>query len=239
MGSIWLLGLLIGMRHALEADHVAAVASLATRRASKGRIALLGVVWGVGHTLTLLIASAAVLALDHAVPERFAPLLEFAVGLMLLMLGADVLVRAVRERIHFHVHRHRNGTVHLHAHGHPGGGSGHDPAHHEHPHAQGFPLRALAVGMMHGLAGSAALIVFTTGRFESVWAALGYVLVFGAGSVIGMGFLAGAIAVPLGWSGRAATWFHNGLCGALGAATLGLGAFIVVHNGDAVGSLLL
>ena len=106
MISILLLGLLLGMKHAIEADHVAALATLATRSQSLAQTVKLGAVWGLGHTLTLLLFGGLVLALDLVMPERLAQALEFAVGIMLVLLGLDVLRRISRERVHFHIHRH-------------------------------------------------------------------------------------------------------------------------------------
>ena len=120
MTGILLLGFLIGMGHALEADHVAAVASLTTRSRSARQTILQGTFWGAGHTLTLLLFGLVVLLLDTVIPERFAQGLELAVGVMLVLLGADVLWHLIRDRVHFHLHRH--GEVrHLHAHSHRGG----------------------------------------------------------------------------------------------------------------------
>jgi hypothetical protein len=167
MIAVLLMGLLIGMRHALEADHVAAVASLATRARSPGETLRLGIAWGVGHTLTLFLFGSLVLILQTAVPERLAQGLEFAVGVMLVLLGADVLRRVIQARLHFHLHQHPGGIRHFHAHAHAGE-SKHHPAHHVHDHPTGFPLRALLVGLVHGMAGSAALVLLTVETIASV-----------------------------------------------------------------------
>lgn len=227
--SILLLGLLLGMRHALESDHVAAVASLASRRPSLRHAVLQGAVWGLGHTLTLFLACSAVLFFDRLMPERLVEALEAAVGLMLMVLGADVLRRLWRDRIHFHVHHHADGTTHFHAHSHKGE-TRHDPRHHRHEHPEGFPLRALCVGMMHGLAGSAALILLTLESATSPAIGLVYVALFGIGSIAGMALLSAAIAVPLQWSARSVTWLHNGLQGAVGVVTITIGALLFYAN---------
>jgi len=132
--SLLFIGFLLGMRHALEADHVAAVASLATRSSSIRQTALQGAFWGVGHTLTLFLFGSAVLMMDTMMSELLADFLEFAVGIMLIALGCDVLWRLYRERIHFHVHRH-NDIRHFHAHSHAGEGS-HRESRHQHEHRQ-------------------------------------------------------------------------------------------------------
>src|SRR5260370_28041601 len=194
MISLLLLGLLLGMRHALEADHLAAVASLATRsKGTRGRV-LQGAVWGLGHTLTLLAVGGVCLLLRAASSERVAAALEGAVGVMLLLLGADVLRRMRRRRVHLHVHRHADGTVHLHAHRHAPA-EAHDPDHHQHAH-EGFPLRALLVGMVHGLAGSAALLLLTLTTLSSAWLGVAYIAVFGIGSIAGMAGLAAGLSPP-------------------------------------------
>src|SRR5580765_6227656 len=132
--SILVVGLLLGTKHATEADHLAAVATLATRQGSLAQTLRQGVAWGVGHNLTLMLFGGAVLWLGQVVSPRLEQGLETAVGMMLVLLGADVLRRLVRDRIHFHVHRHRPGTVHVHARRHRDVGRDGHPAHrHAHP----------------------------------------------------------------------------------------------------------
>lgn len=227
MTGLLLLGFLIGMRHALEADHVAAVATLATQARSVRQALRQGTVWGLGHTLTLLAFGSVVIWMDTVVPEKLAVRLELAVGVMLVLLGADVLRRLVRDRIHFHRHRHADGTAHFHAHAHAGE-TGHDPKHHEHIHRSGFPVRALFVGLMHGMAGSAALILLTLETVRSPWTGMLYILLFGLGSVLGMAALSLAIAVPLRRSARGLTWMHNGLQAAIGLGTVGIGLWVII-----------
>lgn len=229
MISLLLLGLLLGMRHALEADHLAAVASLATRGKGMRGTILQGAVWGLGHTLTLLVVGGACLLLRAAISPRLAAALEGAVGVMLLLLGADVLLRMRRRRIHLHVHRHDDGTVHLHAHRHAPG-EAHDPGHHRHAHAAGFPHRALLVGMVHGLAGSAALLLLTLTTLASAWLGVAYIAVFGIGSIAGMAVLAAVIAVPLQGASRTLAGWTDGLEAAIGAGTLLVGAWVLYHT---------
>ena len=110
------LGFLLGMQHALEADHIAAVSSIAVRRRNVADIVKHGLTWGLGHTLTLFAFAGAAILLGHAIPESVARPIETAVGLMLIGLGAHVLWRLWRDRVHFHRHGHGDGTVHFHAH---------------------------------------------------------------------------------------------------------------------------
>jgi hypothetical protein len=235
--SLLSLGFLLGMRHALESDHVAAVASLATRSRSMGDTIRQGAVWGAGHTLTLFVFGSLVLLLDTVIPETLARVLEFTVGLMLIGLGIDVLQRLLRERIHFHVHRHAGGQLHFHAHSHAGE-QGH-PAVHHHPHQRGrFPLRALFVGMMHGMAGSAALILLTLQSVHSPLTGMVYIMLFGVGSIAGMAALSAIIAVPLRYSIAGLNWAHNALHALVGVTTLGVGSMIVYDIGIAGGLLV-
>lgn len=232
MSAILILGFLLGMRHAMEADHVAAVASLSTRSATIGQTVFQGVAWGLGHTLTLFLASSVVLFLDAVIPAMVAQGLEAAVGVMLIILGADVLRRLWQSRVHFHVHRHPDGTVHFHAHSHAGE-TRHDPLHHEHMHRPAFPVRALCVGMVHGMAGSAALILLTLETMTSPSTGLVYVALFGLGSIGGMALLSAVIALPLR-TARGYGWLHNGLQGAVGIVTMVVGTLLMYENGAAL-----
>ena len=147
---------------------------------------------------------------------------------MLIGLGAHVLWRLWRDRVHFHGHSHGGGTVHLHAHSHAGETMPHARAPHAHGH--GFRWRTLLVGLMHGMAGSAALLVLTVSQASSVAAGLGYVALFGIGSMFGMGALSAVIAVPLALSARWLTWANSGLQGAVGVITIAIGARTIVET---------
>ncbi len=224
-------GLLIGMRHAVEADHLAAVASMATRANGTGETVRVGISWGLGHTLMLLVLGGVVLGVDAVVPEHFAQGLEFVVGLMLMLLGADVIRRMWRKGIHFHVHEHAGGVRHFHAHAHDG-----SVPHEEDPHAhehvswkQVLDGRALLVGMVHGMAGTAALVLLTLQTLHDVWLGLLYIVVFGIGSIAGMGVVSTIIALPLQRAGRGLSRWHAGLQYGIGIFTLAYGAWIAWH----------
>jgi ABC-type nickel/cobalt efflux system permease component RcnA len=225
MFGILILGLLVGLQHATEADHLAAVASLTTRSRSLRDAARLGSAWGLGHTLTLLLFGGGVLLVGGAIHADVALWLEAGVGVMLILLGADVLRRLWRRRVHFHSHRH-GPQRHFHAHSHsPRGDHAEDP--HHHAHHPLLPLRSLLVGMMHGMAGSAALIVFALAGVQSPWQGLAYIAVFGIGSIIGMALLAIVISIPLRWSAHRLTWAHNGLTAMFGLLTVALGVLLL------------
>jgi ABC-type nickel/cobalt efflux system permease component RcnA len=231
VASILALGFLLGMRHALDADHLAAVATLATRSRSFGHTVLQGVAWGTGHALTLMLVGGAVLVLGLVLPARAAHALELAVGVMLVALGADVLYRLWRERVHFHAHRHADGVAHFHAHSHRDEHGPHDPARHEHRHARGFPGRALLVGMVHGMAGSAALVLLSLEALRSPTWGMAYIAIFGFGSVLGMAALSAVIAVPLRLTSRHLARTYDGLTAAVGLATVMLGCYMLFRTG--------
>lgn len=218
-------GFLLGMQHALEADHIAAVSSIAARRSNVGDIVKHGLTWGLGHTLTLFIFAGAAILLGHAIPEHLSRPLETAVGIMLVGLGAHVLWRLWRDRVHFHQHRHGDGTAHLHLHSHAAESVPHQRSGHDHQH--GFRWRSLLVGLMHGMAGSAALLVLVVTQLANPVYGLLYVLLFGIGSMLGMGALSTVIAVPLAVSARWLTWANRGLQAVVGVVTIGIGAMTI------------
>ena len=222
------LGFLLGMQHALEADHIAAVSSIAARRSHVGDIVRHGLTWGLGHTLTLFAFAGAAILLGRSIPETFARPIETAVGIMLVGLGAHVLWRLWRDRVHFHRHGHGDGTVHYHAHSHAGEAAPHARAAHAHQH--GFRWRTLLVGLMHGMAGSAALLVLAVSQASSPAVGLGYVALFGIGSMIGMGALSMVIAVPLLVSARWLTSANRGLQGVVGLVTIAIGVMTIAET---------
>jgi High-affinity nickel-transport protein len=219
------LGFLLGMQHALEADHIAAVSSIVARRTDVRDIVKHGLTWGLGHTLTLLVFAGAAILIGHAIPEQAARPLETAVGIMLVGLGAHVLWRLWRDRVHFHRHGHGDGTEHIHVHSHVNEAIPHQKSAHLHPH--GFRWRTLLVGLMHGMAGSAALLVLAVSQVANPGYGMFYVLLFGIGSMLGMGALSMVIAVPLAVSARWLTWANRGLQGSVGVITVGIGAMTV------------
>ena len=232
MFSILGLGFLIGMQHALEADHVAAVASIATNVKSAKQAVRRGAFWGLGHSLALLTAGSVIILLDLDLPSTASHWLEFAVGAMLVLLGGDVIRRLIKDRVHFHVHRHGSRTVHLHAHSHRGEGE-HQNSSHNHTHSKGLSGRALAVGIMHGLAGTAALMLLIAGTINNPVVGVLYVCLFGIGSIIGMAALSAVIAVPLRYSAKSLTWAHNGFQALIGVGTVSLGAYTMFSLGIA------
>jgi ABC-type nickel/cobalt efflux system permease component RcnA len=215
--SFLLLGLLLGVKHALDADHVVAVSTIATENRSLRRACAIGFCWGVGHTAVLLVAGLAVLGLHLAIPHDTARLFEAGVGVMLVGLGLSVGWTLLRERVHVHTHTHDDGTGHLHVHSHREGHS------HAHLHRYRLEYTSLAVGMMHGLAGSAALLLLVLSTVRSLTDGMLYILVFGTGSIAGMVLLGAALSVPFALTPERLVQTHLVLRALAGLASVSLG----------------
>jgi len=221
-GTVLLFGMLFGMQHALEADHLAAVATLVAREKDGRRVIRQGVFWGLGHTLTLLAFGGLVMVVGVVLSDAWMHGLEGAVGVMLVLLGLDLLRRLRRERVHFHAHAHTHAhapapaadtaakSLHFHAHSHRGELAPHDRQRHRHEHRP-LPVRALLVGMVHGLAGSAALVLLTLRQVHDAWAGLLYIVLFGLGSVLGMAALSWAVSWPMRFTASRLTHYHQAL----------------------------
>jgi cytochrome c biogenesis protein CcdA len=223
--SLLALGFLLGLKHALDGDHVAAVAQLAARSASWRQTLRLAAAWGVGHAGTLVLFGAAIVLLGATIPDGVARVLEALVGAMLVYLGANVFLRLRRERIHVHAHRHADEPPHIHLHQHAA-----SLAEHSHPHGANVLTRGLVVGSVHGLAGTAGLVLVAVPTMKSGAGALAYLVVFGAGTVLGMIVFSLLLSVPLtlslGRLRRSAVFLE----GALGVANVILGGWIAYHS---------
>ena len=155
------LGLVLGLRHALYTDHLAAVSTVLAQRPSLRTSGMIGFSWGLGHTVVLLLVGAVVLVLRVPIPEPFALAAEFGVGALLVFLGGILAMRLVRERWHVHAHDHE-GEQHMHLHSHA------LVEEHGHVHWWRDSARPFCIGMAHGLAGSAALVLIVLSSARSV-----------------------------------------------------------------------
>ncbi len=237
-GTVLLFGLMFGLQHATEADHLAAVATLVAGEDGRGRVLRQGMFWGIGHTLTLLLFGGAVMVIGIVVSDAWVHALEAAVGLMLVLLGADLLRRLWRDRLHFHAHVHvqRHAPAgpagsalpmaHFHAHSQRGDVRLHDANRYRHQHRP-VPLHALLIGMVHGMAGSAALVLMTLNQVGSPWAGVAYITIFGVGSILGMAALSWAVLVPMRLSARHLTRCHHLLTYGVAIFSMGLGVHVV------------
>ena len=249
--AILAIGFLLGIRHASDPDHVIAVSTIVSRERSIAKAAGIGILWGCGHTITILIVGAAIILFGLSIPARAGLTMEFCVGLMLILLGILNLTGAMRwltEKFspahptisgeHAHVHEH-GAKIHFHWHSHATG--------HEH-HRESLPLpkrveqafaglgwyqvlRPLFVGIVHGLAGSAAvaLLVLTTIR-DPRWAVL-YLFVFGVGTIAGMMLITTIIALPLSFMGSRFGWLNRTIILGSGAISVAFGLFVCYRIG--------
>jgi hypothetical protein len=227
--SILLFGCLAGMSHALEADHLAAVAALSARRSSRRQLVLRGAWWGLGHTIALFAICSLVIFAGLTMSAELEAALEFGVGVMIVGLGAHVLLTIKRRRIHFHLHDH-GGERHVHAHSHAADSRRHDESRHDHTHRHGSPLRELAVGLVHGAAGSGALLVLAVAAAQSTATALAYIVAFGLGSIAGMAALSFVVSFPLTALQRSAAWLNLATTIAIGTMALFIGGELIVAS---------
>jgi hypothetical protein len=193
--ALGLLGFafVLGLRHALDVDHLAAVSTLVSQRRGVWRSSLIGALWGLGHTAALVAMAVVVIALQRQIPPEVARLLELGVALMLIGLGLNLL-RTLRAGAHVHLHEHAHGgSTHVHPHVHRPGVEGGEVGHHGVPSGR----RPFLVGLVHGLAGSAALMLSGVATIPSPSLALAYVGIFGFGSIGGMVAMSAALSVPL------------------------------------------
>jgi high-affinity nickel permease len=241
--AILALGFFLGMRHATDADHVIAVSTIVSRERSVRHSAMIGAMWGLGHTLTILVVGAAIILFNVVISPRLGLTMELSVGAMLILLGLYNLAgfnRKVQQiaapEVHAHAHTHGD-YVHDHVHG-------HTPAAHSHEHT---PLtlmdrvfgklslyqifRPLIVGIVHGLAGSAAiaLLVLTT-IHNSRWA-VAYLLIFGVGTIAGMMVITIAMASAIHYTQSRSAWLNRRLGAAAGFISLAFGLFITYQIG--------
>jgi ABC-type nickel/cobalt efflux system permease component RcnA len=251
--SIIAVGFFLGMRHATDPDHVIAVTTIVSRQRNLLKAALTGIFWGIGHTFTIFVVGTAIIIFDVVIPARIGLSMEFSVGLMLIILGAVNIASFIRttrtivpgteesDLVHTHAHVHGD-YVHNHRHGHSPEASSHS---HQTPltwldrlfgkiglYQQ---LRPLVVGIVHGLAGSAAvaLLILTTIR-NPRWAMV-YLLVFGAGTVGGMMLITMSIASAFKFFGRKNARFSHWLGFASGLLSLAFGLFLAYQIGFANG----
>lgn len=246
--SIIAFGFVLGMRHAMDGDHVIAVSTIVSHERSFRKAAYIGVLWGVGHTVTVMIAGGVIIVFDLAIPEQAGMTLELFVAIMLIILGAVSLKRTIgginhsftkeTPELHSHVHAHGD-YAHDHLHGHTVESHGHreDAI----PTARidrwfggtrGYAMvRPLVVGIVHGLAGSAALALLLLPVIKDSLFAILYLFVFGVGTIAGMIMATAAIAVPFAYTATRSSGFNKALRFATSIISLGFGLFLFYEIG--------
>lgn len=220
-------GFLLGLKHATEADHLAAVSTIVSERKSLWSSAFIGGLWGLGHTISLFIAGVFVLILNFEISEKTERILEFCVGIMLLLLGLNVLRKIIQGgNLHFHTHEH-GGHEHVHPHLHEHGKSDEENTH----HGFKFSPRSIIIGMVHGLAGSAALMLLILPTIESRVVGLLYIIIFGVGSIGGMMIMSFLVGLPFHFTAKNFNRLNYVLQAVAGFASVGLGLYIIYEKG--------
>jgi hypothetical protein len=214
-------GFLLGLRHALDADHLAAVSTVLAERPSIPASGAVGLWWGIGHTLTLLMVGTVVLTWGIRIPEGFELVAESGVGVLLIVLGGSLAVKLYRERWHVHTHRHDGGPhVHLHSH--------HRQVDHRHRHWMADSIRPLCIGLAHGLAGSAALMLIILATTQELGVGILSIVVFGVGSIVGMMMVGLTISLPVVYSLAISRRVFVGLQGFASAASVCVGVWMLI-----------
>jgi cytochrome c biogenesis protein CcdA len=216
------VGFVLGLRHALDPDHVVAVTTLASQKIGLRRTSLVGAFWGLGHALSLGLAGGVILALRLTVPPTASHALEALVAVMLVVLGTLALRRALRWKLHAHPHQH-DGTTHVHFHAH----RREETQVHRHPHPLQGGLRPFLVGLVHGLAGSAGLALLALTAAPTLGAGLVYLAIFGLGSIAGMLLLSALMSVPLSYVEARYTALHRAVQVAAGAVSVAFGLYLL------------
>lgn len=255
--SLLFLGFFLGMRHATDPDHVIAVATIVSRQRSLRGSALIGAAWGVGHTLTILVVGSAIILFGVVVPPRLGLAMELSVGIMLVVLGVATLTgmgRVIRDAaqplagglLGLHEHAHAHGDyVHRHPHGHGQAPHGHGDD--QTPLARldrSFGrsalyrcLRPFLIGIVHGLAGSAAVALLVLAVVPDAGWAVAYLLLFGLGTVGGMMLITTALAAPFAFTSARLPRFNWQLRVASGLVSFAFGLFLVYEIGFMDGGL--
>lgn len=225
--SILGLGFLLGLKHATEADHLAAVSTIVSERKSIWSSAFVGGLWGLGHTISLFIAGVFVLLLNFQISEQAERILEFCVGIMLVLLGLNVLRKILQGgKVHFHTHEHGSRAhVHPHIHSHE---NADEPVTH---HGFKFSPRSVIIGMIHGLAGSAALMLIIIPTIESRVVGLLYIIIFGIGSIGGMMLMSFLVGLPFHLTAKNFNRVNYILQSIAGFISVGLGLYIIYEKG--------
>lgn len=224
--AVLAFGFFLGLKHATEADHLAAVSTIVSERSGHLASALLGAFWGLGHTISLFVAGVFVLVLNFQISHETERILEFCVGIMLTVLGVNAILRLRGGRLHMHKHSHA-GHDHEHLHVHAADESDLPDTH----HGFSFQPRALVIGMIHGLAGSAALMLLVIPTIDSRLVGLLYIAIFGVGSIAGMAIMTFLVGLPFRLSMLRHGRFNLLLHVIAGAVSIVLGLWILFENG--------
>lgn len=229
------LGFTLGLRHAFDADHLVAVSTIVTEHRTLWKSSLVGAAWGLGHTIALTIFGGLVVALRITVTPQLTSYLELVVAIILVILGVNVLARQFGTPM-VHLHRHEHGGVthsHFHFHQHSHGPDGHDQEQHRHRHHQMLKVsrKPFIVGMVHGMAGTGALMLLVVGVIPSILMSVFYILIFGLGSLGGMVLVSFLIGFPIALAGKRVKLLEKVLRATAGTFSLGFGLLLAWRTG--------
>lgn len=220
--SVLLIGFVLGLRHATEADHLAAVSTIVSEKKNLFTASIVGGLWGVGHTISLFAVGLIVIFLKLQITASVEAKLEAGVGLMLVILGLNALRKLYQsEKIHTHTHDHGE-RAHTHFHAHNDEKA--EVSHHR------LSPRSVVVGMVHGLAGSAALMLVILPTIPSPLVAIMYILIFGVGSIGGMMAMSLLIGLPFHFTANRFDLLNKGIRLCAGVFSLGLGFSIIYEK---------
>ena len=229
--TILAVGLVFGLKHATEVDHVVAVSTIVSQQRSVWRSTLVGAMWGAGHTASLLITGIIVLSLRIAIPERVSNWLEFCVALMIIGLGAIALWRSLLNRNDVHVHEHsHDGVSHVHIHFHETATRHQKARAHSHT-ISAVGVKPVLIGAVHGLAGSGALSLLVLTQIQSAWVGFLYLAVFGVGSVLGMILMSGLVGLPFALTARNVGRVHRHLQTTAAGLSIAFGMWYAYETG--------
>lgn len=217
------VGLILGLKHAMEVDHVVAVSTIVSQHRNVWRSALVGALWGIGHTASLLVIGVIVLSLRIVIPETVSTWLEFGVALMIIGLGAMALWRSLRQKEHIHAHEHsHDGVSHVHIHFHEPETRHQQERQHSHA-VSAVGLKPVLIGTVHGLAGSGALTLLVLAQTSSALVGFLYLAIFGVGSIFGMILMSGLIGLPFALTAKNVDKFHRHLQTAAAVLSIAFG----------------
>jgi ABC-type nickel/cobalt efflux system permease component RcnA len=195
------MAFVLGIKHAIEPDHIVAISTIVCKTRKISKAAILGVLWGIGHTATLFITGMIGIMMKYTIPEKLAVLLERGVGVMIMILAINLLLNYKKPLYaHTHEHEHMHSHNHFHKHSHVYG----DQHTHEHEHANNDRskrkildyIKSLLVGFVHGLAGSAVMILLTLTTVKSYWEGALFIIIFGVGTIISMLVYTTILGIP-------------------------------------------
>lgn len=216
--AVLLIGFLFGLYHAIEADHLAAVSTIVSEHKNMFAASIIGGFWGIGHTISLFAVGALVVFVKVQISERTEGILEGIVGIMLILLGLNAIRKIfTADKVHLHSHDH-NGHKHTHIHAHEKAAP--PTSHHR------FAPRSIIVGMIHGLAGSAGLMLILLPTISSPLLGLIYILIFGVGSIAGMVIMSVFMGLPLFFTAGRFSLINKSIRFAAGAFSLVWGALL-------------